>query len=192
MPMMSTTGIIQSLWLALGVVWIIGRFTAKRVKQRESPAAYLGRAVLLVVLFEFLFSPQLGYGFLGKRFVPASAALDEIAIAVTALGVALAIWARICLGGNWSGTVTLKEGHELIRRGPYARIRHPIYTGFDLAILGTALAIGEWRALLAFAVIAIAHTLKAHKEEAWLAREFGAAFEEHRRRTGMFLPRLAP
>jgi protein-S-isoprenylcysteine O-methyltransferase Ste14 len=190
MDRLNTIWIIQLLWLVLIAVWVIGRFTAKRVKQRESPVAYLGRIVIIVVLFEFLFNPAFAVGWLGERFLPASAALDQTAIAVTAIGVAVAIWARLYLGGNWSGTVTLKEGHELIQRGPYRWIRHPIYTGFDMAFLGTALAIGQWRGLAAFVVISIAHTMKARKEEAWLAREFGVAFEEHRRRTGMFLPRL--
>jgi len=143
-------------------------------------------------VFEFLFSPYGTIGFLGWRFLPEHAAIEWAAVATTALGVGLAIWARLCLGGNWSGTVTLKEGHELIRRGPYARIRHPIYTGFALAIAGTALAIGEWRGVVAFVILFTAHYLKARKEEAWLAREFGAAFEEHRAHTGMFLPKLFP
>jgi protein-S-isoprenylcysteine O-methyltransferase Ste14 len=190
MDRLNTIWTTEMLWLALGVVWIAGRFTGKRVKQRESPVAYLGRVVVIVVLFEILFNPALAIGWLGRRFIPASPALDLTAIGVAAIGVGLAIWARLYLGGNWSGTVTLKEGHELIQRGPYRWIRHPIYTGFDLAFFGTALAIGQWRGLAAFVVIAIAHTMKARKEEAWLAREFGAAFEEHRRRTGMFLPRL--
>jgi protein-S-isoprenylcysteine O-methyltransferase Ste14 len=187
-----TLKIIEYLWLAVLAVWLLGRFTAKRAKQRESPVAYLGRIFILVVLFEFLLNPRLGVGWLGSRMVPASRVVDLAAVAITAAGVALAIWARLCLGGNWSGTVTLKESHELIRRGPYARIRHPIYTGFDLAFAGTALAVGQWRGAVAFAFVLVLHALKARKEEAWLAKEFGADFEQHRRRTGMFLPRLLP
>ncbi len=187
---LETVVTIQELWLALAAVWVVTRFGSKRVKQRESPAGYLGRVVLLVVLFEFLFNDRLATGWLGARFVPRSQNVADTGIALTAIGIALAIWARLCLGGNWSGTVTLKEGHELIRSGPYARIRHPIYTGFAMAMAGTALAIGEWRAVLAFAGVTLAHYWKARKEEAWLAREFGPAFEEHRARTGMFLPRL--
>lgn len=105
--------------------------------------------------------------------------------------MSLAIWARVYLAGNWSGTVTLKKDHELIRTGPYARIRHPIYTGFQLALTGTALVIGQWRAIVALAIVLAAHFFKARKEEAWLAREFGPAFNEHRSHTGMFLPRLS-
>lgn len=62
-------------------------------------------------------------------------------------GLAFAVWARIHLGRNWSGTVTVKEDHELIRSGPYGIVRHPIYTGLLLAIAGTAIVFGEWRAV---------------------------------------------
>jgi protein-S-isoprenylcysteine O-methyltransferase Ste14 len=181
---------IEYMWIVLMVVWVIGRFTAKSVKQRESPVVYIARMVVLLIIFELLFTPYMAFGWLGWRVIPESRLLDEVAVIMAAVGIGLAIWARVVLAGNWSGTVTLKEGHELIRRGPYARIRHPIYTGFALALAGTALAIGQWRGVLALAAVLVAHTMKAFKEEAWLRREFGEAFEAHCRRTGMFLPRL--
>lgn len=190
MNAMNAGYIVEYLWLLLFAVWIVTRFSIKRVKQRENPVASIARILLLIVVFEFLFSPRGRIGFLGWRFVPYSAAIEWTGVAITAVGVGLAIWARVYLGRNWSGTVTLKEGHELIRSGPYARIRHPIYTGFALAIAGTALAIGEWRGVVAFVLLFTAHYFKARKEEAFLAREFGPAFEAHRAHTGMFLPKL--
>jgi protein-S-isoprenylcysteine O-methyltransferase Ste14 len=108
---------------------------------------------------------------------------------LTAAGVAFAIWARRHIGKNWSAQVTIRQEHELIRSGPYARIRHPIYTGLLLAVAATAIAIGEYRAIVAFAVIAIGFVVKAKREEAFLATQFGPAFDEHRRQTGFFLPR---
>jgi protein-S-isoprenylcysteine O-methyltransferase Ste14 len=129
-------------------------------------------------------------GWLGARFLPQAEIVAAAGLAIEAIGIALAVWARYCLGGNWSRAVTLKEGHELIGAGPYRRIRHPIYTGIALALLGTAVFIGEWRGLVAFAVVFIMHYAKARKEEAWLTREFGPAFEAHRAHTGMFLPKI--
>ena len=108
---------------------------------------------------------------------------------LTAAGVGFAIWARRHIGKNWSGQVTIRKEHELIRTGPYAHIRHPIYTGMLLAVAGTAIAIGEYRAIVAFAVIAIGLVVKARREESFLATQFGPAFDEHRRQTGFFLPR---
>ncbi|MGB7023705.1 MAG: isoprenylcysteine carboxylmethyltransferase family protein [Candidatus Acidiferrales bacterium] len=72
-------------------------------------------------------------------------------------------WARVHLAGNWSGIVTLKKDHVLIRTGPNARIRHPIYTGFQVALTGTALVIGQWRAMVALAIVLAAHLFKARK-----------------------------
>ena len=111
--------------------------------------------------------------------------------AVGAAGIAIACWARYHLGENWSGTVTLKENHELIRTGPYRNIRHPIYTGILLALLGTAIAVGEARALIAVAIAYASFYTKARREESFPAKEFGANFTEHQRHTGMFLPRLS-
>lgn len=97
---------------------------------------------------------------------------------------ATAHWKKLERPGNHP-----QKEHELVRTGPYARIRHPIYTGLLLAVAGTAIAIGEYRAIVAFAVIAIGFVVKAKREEAFLAKQFGPAFDEHRRQTGFFLPR---
>ena len=106
------------------------------------------------------------------------------------LGVAFAIWARRHLGEFWSARVTLKEDHHLIQSGPYARVRHPIYSGLLLAMIGTALFVGEWRAALGVFLVFVGHWLKARREESLLATEFGAAYEEYRRRTGSLVPRM--
>ncbi len=146
------------------------------------------RTGLTIFVFVFLFSPRVRVGWLGQRFVPPSRLVADIGVALTALGIGLAMWARYVLGRNWSAAVELKHSHELIRAGPYARIRHPIYSGVILALFGTALVVGEWRGLLAVTVLALSWFVKARKEEALLSAEFGPAFEEHRSRTGMFLP----
>lgn len=158
---------------------------------RENIMAAILRRSFWLIAFLLVFSPQGRIGVLGARFVPQGLAVEVAGLVVTVTGLALAVWARYSLGGNWSGAVTLKEGHELIGSGPYRRIRHPIYTGFDVGIAGTALVVGEWRGVLAFAIAVVMYLFKARKEEAWLTREFGPAFEEHRARTGMFLPRLS-
>jgi protein-S-isoprenylcysteine O-methyltransferase Ste14 len=105
-------------------------------------------------------------------------------------GLAITVWARRHIGQFWSARVMLKEGHELIQSGPYARVRHPIYSGIFLAMLGTALFVGEWRALLGTAIFFVGHWLKARREETLLATQFGAAYDEYRQRTGSLLPRF--
>lgn len=181
---------VQYAWIALALYWFASARRIKRAKQREGRVAFWLRAGVLVVIFEFLFSRWGRIGWLGARFVPDTKTAAAIGFVITLVGVALAAWARYCLGANWSGAVTLKEGHELIGAGPYKRIRHPIYTGIAVGLAGTAIVVGEWRGVVAFATIFIAHFFKARKEEAWLAREFGPAFEAHRAHTGMFLPKF--
>jgi protein-S-isoprenylcysteine O-methyltransferase Ste14 len=131
-----------------------------------------------------------GHGWLGRRFLPVSDAIGETGFRITVIGVALAIWARSNLGENWSATVTLTEGHELIRSGPYRHIRHPIYSGMLAAFSGGVLALGEFRGLISFAIAITSFYLKARKERHFLTQESGETFNDHMRRTGMFLPNL--
>jgi len=101
----------------------------------------------------------------------------------------MVLWARQNLGRFWSARITIKTGHELIRSGPYARVRHPIYLGLLLAVAGTALTTGEWRGVLALCTMLIAFSYKIHKEEALLTMEFGEAFDDYRKQAGLIFPR---
>jgi protein-S-isoprenylcysteine O-methyltransferase Ste14 len=182
---------IDALWIFFGLYWVVSAFKLKKTKKRESWSQRFRYVLPMVVAFYLLSEPRAHYGWLGARFVPASDAAAWVGVALTAAGVAIAIWARWHLGANWSGVVTLKEGHELIRSGPYRTIRHPIYTGILLALLGTAVAVGEVRGLLAVTIAWLSFYAKARREESFLTQEFGDRFGEHRRHTGMFLPRFS-
>lgn len=181
---------IDALWMLFALYWLVSALKRKKTKQRETVVQRLGYVLPLVVAFYLLSQPGAHFGWLGARFVPYSPAVEWIGVLLTAAGVGVAFWARWHLGANWSGTVTLKEEHELIRTGPYRAIRHPIYTGILVALLGTAVANGEVRALLAVGVAWISFYIKARREESFLAQEFGTGFAEHLRHTGMFLPRV--
>jgi len=145
--------------------------------------------VCMTAAYVLLFNDDLSRGWGGTRFLPDRASVGLAGVALTGAGVAMAIWARWHLGENWSAMVTLKEGHELIRSGPYRRIRHPIYSGMLVGLLGTALALGEYRGLIAFGIALVNYYLKAKKEERFLFEEFGDKFSEHTQHTGMFLPK---
>jgi len=184
-------GVITGTWILFLVFWIVSSFRAKRISKREGRGGVLGRVLITVVACFLLIradDPRLGT--LTQRFVPERLWIAWVAAAMTAFGVLFAIWARVHIGKYWSSTVALKSEHQLIRTGPYARIRHPIYTGIILAIAGTALAVGRYAAIVALVIYVVAFWFKARKEEALLAGEFGPAFDEHRRRTGFFLPKL--
>jgi protein-S-isoprenylcysteine O-methyltransferase Ste14 len=147
-----------------------------------------GRAVVHPLLFSDL--PRIGL--LRLRFTPTEAWIAWLGFAVTSLGVVTAIWARYFIGEYWSSRVTLKEGHRLIRSGPYQFVRHPIYTGMLLGAIGRALTIGEWRGILAVVLVLGAHWRKARREESLLTAEFGEEYAAYRRSTGFLFPRLSP
>ncbi|MGA8144812.1 MAG: isoprenylcysteine carboxylmethyltransferase family protein [Candidatus Acidiferrales bacterium] len=181
--------IMQAAWIVFCVYWVWAARTQKRVQKREPALARLIHVVYMVFGFVLLYSADPRLATLNRRFLPDLQWIAMLGALLTVAGVTFAIWARRHIGKNWSGEVTIRQEHELIRTGPYARIRHPIYTGLLLAVAGTAIVIGEYRALVAFALIFIGFTAKAKREESLLAKEFGPALDEHRRRTGFFLPR---
>ena len=177
-------------WLVFLAYWIYSGQKLKDIKQREPGAERIVYLVVMVSAYFLLFEDTFNLGPLDRRIVPDSAFLGISGVALSAVGVGFAIWARKHLGENWSATVTLKKDHELIRTGPYRRVRHPIYSGMLLAMIGVVLVLGEIRGLLGFFIAAGSFYFKARKEERFLSAEFGPAFTEHTRSTGMFLPRL--
>ena len=125
---------------------------------------------------------------MNRRSNPAVWFICKVCDGILRLQLPFSRW--IITRANWSGTVTIKSGHNLIRRGPYRWIRHPIYTGILLSFLGTILLQGEVRAFLGFVFVLLALYRKAKREERFLSEEFGEGFAEHAKHTGMFLPRL--
>lgn len=179
-------------WMVLAFVWIAMAFTVKRAKRRESVLERLQYTGLLVIGFWLLFGEQSRHlPWLHFRLLPATPITWWIGLLLTALGVAIAILARLSLGSNWSGTVTLKQDHELIRKGLYSHIRHPIYSGILLGAIGSGMIEGEVRDLVGFLFLLTSFFIKAKREESFLFEEFGTNFTEHQRHTGMFLPKFS-
>lgn len=175
-------------WKVLMVVWVVLWFSIKRAKQRETPRERLQHLIPVFIGFWLLF--ERNWGVLDARVMPDTPSVLWAGLCLTAAGVGISIWARVSLGGNWSGSVTLKDDHELIRKGLYRWIRHPIYTGILLAMIGTAMITGHLRGWVGFLIVLTAFYFKARREEIFLRIEFGEGFEEHARRTGMFFPKL--
>lgn len=177
-------------WYVFAAYWGIAWFRTNRTKATESSADRLITIGIVVIAYELLFAQWLRIGPLRFRFVPDHSWIAWAGIALTWIGVAVAIWARYCLGVFWSARVTLKEGHQLIQTGPYAFIRHPIYTGMLLGCIGAALVVGEWRGVVAVGLLLVAHSRKALREERLLTQEFGETYGSYRRSTGFLFPRL--
>ena len=137
--------LITGPWIVFAVYWAAGALTTRRTISQESFASRYGVLGLEILGFVLLFSDVGEIGVLGHRILPLTYALAVTGVALTWIGIGIALWARWHLGQYWSARVTLKEDHKLIRTGPYAHLRHPIYSGIDLAAVGGALAIDQWR-----------------------------------------------
>lgn len=181
--------ILELAWIVFGVYWLMAARKAKAARTRESPAYRMFRLLILAATFTLLFAEWTGIGFLGRHFFsPMLLAYTGFAAAIA--GMTLAIWARIALGQYWSDKVVLKFDHQLVRDGPYARMRHPIYSGVLLGVAGTALLVDEWRAVLAFLVLLVNYAVKAKREDSILAGAFPREFAEHKRGAGFLFPRI--
>lgn len=181
---------VAFLWLAFVLYWVIAARGGPRVKMRQGGGSRAVQIALVWSGYALLWGFVVPFAALRRRFVPHLPAVAIAGVLVTFAGVALAIWARWHLGKFWSSVVTLREGHQLIRSGPYARLRHPIYSGIVLASAGTALVFGEYRCLVAVGLVLLGFAAKARTEDALLAREFGEPYEQYRRQAGFLLPRL--
>lgn len=181
---------VAYLWVAWLAYWIVSAWGVRRNERGESSGERFLTAVVVGAGAFLIFFRNSRMGLLDRRFVPEAEGLRMVALILIVAGLAFSIWARRHLGKFWSGRVTLKEGHQLIQSGPYARVRHPIYSGIALALMGTALFSGQWRTLMGAAIIIVGHWQKSRREEALLAGQFGPSYEEYRKRTGSLLPRL--
>jgi protein-S-isoprenylcysteine O-methyltransferase Ste14 len=179
---------IDGAWIAVGIVWLVGAARTKRTAQAQSFGSRLLHISLAAAAFALLFNPSLAVGPLAWRFVPDSAAIAYTGLALTVAGIGVAIWARALLGRNWSAIVTIKQDHQMIQGGPYAVVRHPIYSGFLLALLGTALALGEVRGLVGWALAFLTWRIKSRLEEKFMEQRFGGEYAVYRRRVKALIP----
>ena len=181
--------LIEAPWIVFLVYWVITAMKTRATVRQESAASRYGVLTLEIAGFLLLFNQRANIGVLALHVFPRTMAGAVAGTVATWVGIGVALWARAHLGQYWSARITLKEDHQLIRTGPYARLRHPIYTGLDLAAIGSAVVIDHWRCVPGVTLIILGYVIKARREEHLLAGQFGAAFEEHRKHTGFLLPR---
>lgn len=187
---MITIGAFPALWAGWGLYWWQQSRGTKTNVWREPLGSRLLHIVPLVVASLLLVVRLDWMQGLNHRFVPLSYALFWVGWGIACSGLVFTLWARRHLGANWSGTVTIKSGHELITTGPYAFVRHPIYTGLLLGFAGSALAIGEWRGILALVIVTVALWRKLRVEERQMQQQFGDAYRAYQRRVSALIPFL--
>lgn len=184
--------LVLGLWLAWGVFWLASAWSTKATARRESPLSRLAHGVPLLLGAWLLMAPVLPPPLrpLQAQVVPWSMALYGAGVAVLAAGLAFSVWARLHLGRNWSGTVTVKRDHELVQSGPYAWVRHPIYTGLLGGFVGTAMLLDQWRGVVALAIMLAAIWRKLRLEERFMLDTFGADYAAYRSRVRALIPGL--
>jgi protein-S-isoprenylcysteine O-methyltransferase Ste14 len=180
--------LMLGMWLAWVLYWVISAITAKRTQRRESLVSRASHVLPLLFGVYLIVWPQVRVPWLSEQMLPDVAIRYWLAVALVALGLGFTVWARVHLGKNWSGSVTQKEGHELIRSGPYAYVRHPIYTGLLIALLGSAVALGEPRGLLGLAIVLASFWRKLRIEEGFMRELFPGQYERYAAEVPALLP----
>ena len=175
-------------WGALVLVWAwgwrISKPTSRTAEGLNSLTPYLP-ALIGVALFRAHVLPE---SWIKEPLSPHTLALEAAGLAVTVLGAVFAIWSRVTLGRNWSSVPQVKEQHELVVKGPYRIVRHPIYTGLILAAAGTALAQNRGIWLFMVVLILASYWLKIRVEERLMMETFPEEYPEYRRRVKALIP----
>jgi protein-S-isoprenylcysteine O-methyltransferase Ste14 len=177
-----------ALWAVVGVVWLVTALGAKPAVKRQAVVWRIGDIALLALAFTLVLSSRLAVGPLGVRWLAENDAASLAGFAVTLAGAILTVWARLRLGRNWSGVVAVQADHELVSSGPYAVVRHPVYAGLLLALIGTAIATGEVGGLIGVGLAALGFGLRMRLEEQYLTGLFGPAYVAYRRRVKAVVP----
>jgi protein-S-isoprenylcysteine O-methyltransferase Ste14 len=184
--------LISALWVAWALYWLISAISNKSTVRRESLGSRLAYVVPLLLGGVLIGWRRLPWEWLNERLWPRSLPAYWIGVTLLAVGLGVAVWARVHLGRNWSGSVTVKEEHELIRSGPYAIVRHPIYTGLIAAVAGTAIASGTVRAALGVVIIVVSFLYKLRLEEAFMRETFPADYPRYAAQVPRLIPLAKP
>jgi protein-S-isoprenylcysteine O-methyltransferase Ste14 len=177
---------IEYVWIAWVVYWVMMASMTKRTIERRGFIGY--RVVALILIVGWVSAEHLLHLSSQSRLWPTTPALGVVTDCIVLAGAAFTVWARITLGRNWSAEVTFKQDHELIESGPYALVRHPIYTGLIVMALGTAINYGR---AIGFALLfSLCGGLwwKARQEERIMSKHFPGAYAEYKMRVRAIIP----
>jgi len=174
-------------WFILFAYWLYSGMRTKITVKRQKNSTRVVYLLLMVAAFSLVYAGSLRIGFLGMRFLPEEKWISYLGLIINLAGIIFAIVARTWLGSNWSGTVTIKKDHELIQSGPYAITRHPIYTGFIFGLIGSAIALGEIRGLIALVLLFISVNIKIALEEKFMQSRF-PGYDNYRHHTKKLIP----
>ena len=176
------------LWIAFLIYWQIKTVGTKTTQRLEPAASRILRALTYLIAIILLLTTRIPLPWLYLQLWPQGLWPFWVGAGIMVAGVAFAVWAREHLGSNWSRSVTIKQGHELITTGPYAVVRHPIYTGFLAGFLGTAIALSQVRGFISFGLILLILGVKLRIEEQWMRSQFGETYGTYSHQTAALVP----
>jgi protein-S-isoprenylcysteine O-methyltransferase Ste14 len=182
--------IISASWIVFILVWLVSALAAKRTIKRSWWKTWWRSAwirIIIALIIYVFFSHQLTELFRNGPIISTNVILGATGSLLTVAGIMLALWARFYLGTNWGMPMSLKENRELVTTGPYQYVRHPIYTGVMLAMLGSALVWGRWL-LIAVAIYFLYFIFSAISEEKTLSNEFPNTYPSYKKKTKMLIP----
>jgi protein-S-isoprenylcysteine O-methyltransferase Ste14 len=180
--------IIRACWIIFVAVWLLAAASTKRSVYRESRAQRLRYSILLIIAYFLLVSRRrLPYP-LSVRVIPYMEVIAWSAEVLCVAGLIFSIWARATLGRNWSGVITLKEGHELVQRGPYRLVRHPIYTGLVAMFLATVLVPGYVGGIVGLVLVFVSFWIKLSEEEKIMLKQFSDQYVDYQQRVKRIIP----
>jgi protein-S-isoprenylcysteine O-methyltransferase Ste14 len=178
------------VWVLFILYWRIKAANTKATQRMEPSGSQILRLFLLLIAIVLLSTTWIPLPWLYLQLWPVGLWPFWLGAAVTIAGLLFAVWARVHLGRNWSSSVTIKQDHELIATGPYAVVRHPIYTGILTGLLGTAIALSQVCGFIAFFLFLLAFWLKLRMEEEWMRSQFGETYAAYAHRTAALVPYL--
>jgi protein-S-isoprenylcysteine O-methyltransferase Ste14 len=185
--MISPTTAAAILWGVWILGWVLSSgITAKTI--REPGTSQLTYSLFIWAGALLLFFHPTSLGSLNRPLLARKVWLSWTGVALVMIGLGFAAWARFHLGRLWSSRVTLKEHHTIVRTGPYAIVRHPIYTGLVIALLGTALTQITVAALFGMVLLIVGLIFKLRQEEQLLTEHFGAAYADYRKEVRGLIP----
>ena len=178
------------VWIVFVLYWQIKAADTKATQRLEPAASRILRVLIFLIAIALLSIPRIPLLWLYVQLWPSGYWPFWLGAAITVAGLLFAVWAREHLGSNWSRSVTIKQGHELITTGPYAVVRHPIYTGILTGFLGMAIAISQVRGFIVVVLIFLVFWLKLRMEEEWMRSQFGETYATYARQTAALVPYL--
>ncbi len=178
------------VWIAFLVYWQIKAINTKTTQRLEPAASRILRVFVFLIVIIILSTTRIPLPWLYLQLWPQGLFPFWLGAAVTVAGLLFAVWAREHLGKNWSRSVTIKQDHELITSGPYAVVRHPIYTGSLAGFLGMAIAISQLRGVIALVLIFLVFWIKLRMEEQWMLSQFGETYAAYAHQTAALVPYL--